>query len=83
MVDRDLAPHDEFVDRFKLAVDCHLLDARPHDLSKVVANFHRAIVSPSSLSDMVGTMVQLRPASTQPGKGRGSNGHRLQTLATD
>ncbi len=41
MVDRDLVLHCEFVDRFKLAVDYHLLDARAHDLPKVVANFHR------------------------------------------
>jgi hypothetical protein len=37
MVDRDLVPHAVLIERFRSAVDGHLLDARAEDLSKYVA----------------------------------------------
>jgi hypothetical protein len=41
MVDRDLVPHAVLIERFRSAVDGHLLDARAEVLPKYVANLHR------------------------------------------
>ncbi len=41
MVDRELVPHARLVERFRSAVDHHLLDARSEDLPKCIANLHR------------------------------------------
>jgi hypothetical protein len=42
MIDRGLVPHDEFVSRFRSAVDSFAHDARADDLPRIVRNFHTA-----------------------------------------
>jgi hypothetical protein len=41
MIERELVDHRELVERFRLAVDFHGMDARAEDLPRSVANLHR------------------------------------------
>jgi hypothetical protein len=41
MIDRGLVPHERLVDRFRVAVDAFIGDARAPDLPKYIANLHR------------------------------------------
>jgi hypothetical protein len=41
MIERDLVPHEQLVERFRSALDMYLGDAREVELPKYIANLHR------------------------------------------